>query len=100
MRETSIYGLQMTIEELQEKQEKMLQSKDYTGKDITDIDYLIDVCNELIAHKVALDAIKKDSEKISKTNSIKVAYRLGYHHCWLKYMDIYKLNNKIEQRLF
>lgn len=78
MRECSLYGLNMEIEELREKGERMLAREiPYTGADIADLAYLIDVCQELIAYKEAEGQLRQDVEKME---NVGCGYGLGFHH--------------------
>lgn len=60
-RSPSIRGLKMQLEEIEEEIQKRLQNHNYTGALIQDLEYQIDIINELIAYK-------EKYEKNPKTN--------------------------------
>lgn len=50
-RSPSIRGLKMQLEETQEKIDKLLKEHNYTGSQISDLEYQIDIIEELITYK-------------------------------------------------
>ena len=70
---TRIYGLQSLIETKQDELKKLYNSHNYTGKQLSDLEYEIDIIKELLAYKKNIQNLKENLTTI--TNIDKNQYK-------------------------